>query len=135
MFFVFAPLRGFEFDQTLTQNVSQIILFYHVTKQLRSYLNWFITCFRFQNMLRKNITCFRFWWKTYKKCYTNNYVTYRVKRLCSPAFYGWSGAFNFWIWFGKMEECRVSKNNELKYGGKNSDFYFVQLLFTLLTLF
>ena len=43
-------------------------------------LNWLVTCFRFQNMFWKNINCFRFWWKTYTKRCTSNYVISRVKR-------------------------------------------------------
>ena len=37
--FDFAPSRAFELDQNLTQNVAQIILYYHVTKQFLSCLN------------------------------------------------------------------------------------------------
>ena len=33
LFFDFAPPRAFGFDQKLTQNVAQITLYYHVTKQ------------------------------------------------------------------------------------------------------
>ena len=44
----------------------------------------------------ENINCFRFWWK---RC-TSNYATSRVKRLSSPSLCGWSGAFNFRVWFG-----------------------------------
>ena len=58
-------------------------------------LNWLITCFRFHNMCWKNISCFRFWWKTYIKRCTNNYVISHVKRLSSVALCSWSSAFNF----------------------------------------
>ena len=85
-------------DQKLTQNVAQIILYYHATEQFLPCLNWLIMDFRFQNMFWKNISCFRFWWKTYTKRCTNNYVISRVKRLSSPALCGWSRAFNFRIW-------------------------------------
>ena len=64
-------------------------------------LNWLVTCFRFQNMFWKNINCFRFWWKTYAKRWTCNYVLPRVKGLSSPALCGWSGACNLRVWFGK----------------------------------
>ena len=95
------PPCAFDFDQKLSRNVAQIILYYHVTKQFLPCLNWLVTCFQFQNMFWKNINCFRFWWKTYTKRCTSNYVISRVKRLSSPALCGWSGAFNFRVWFGK----------------------------------
>ena len=63
LFFDFAPPRAFHFDQKLSRNVAQVILYYHVTKQFLPCLNWLVTCFRFQNMFWKNINCFRFWWK------------------------------------------------------------------------
>ena len=67
--------------------------YYHVIKQFLTCLNWLVTCFRFQNMLWKNINCFRFWWKTYTKRCTSNYVISRVERLSFPALCSWSGAF------------------------------------------
>ena len=39
LFFDFAPPCAFYFDQKLTQNVAQIILYYHVTRQ------FFLACF------------------------------------------------------------------------------------------
>ena len=45
--------------------------------------------------------CFRFWWKAYTKRCASNYVISRVRRLSSSALCGWSGAFNFRVWFGK----------------------------------
>ena len=33
LFFDFAPPRAFDLDQKLTQNVPQVVLYYHVTKQ------------------------------------------------------------------------------------------------------
>ena len=103
LFFDFPPPGAFDFDQKLTQNVAQIILYYHVAKQFLPYLNWFIMCFRFKNMFWKN-SCFRFWWKTYTKRWTNNYVISCVKRLPQPALCGWSSAFSFRIWLenGRM---------------------------------
>ena len=56
LFFDFALPRAFGFDQKITQNVAQIILYYHVTKQFLSWLNWLTTCFWFQNMFWKNIS-------------------------------------------------------------------------------
>ena len=79
--------------KNLQKNIPQIIVYYLVTKQFLPCLNWLITCFRFQNMFLKNISCFRFWWKTYTKSCTNNYVISRVKRLFSPAFCGWSSGY------------------------------------------
>ena len=70
LFFDFAPPPVFDLDQKLIQNVAQIIFYYH-TKNL----NWMKTCFQFQNKFWKNISCFQFWWKTYTKRCTNNYVT------------------------------------------------------------
>ena len=83
------------------QNVTQIILYYHVTKQFLPCLNWLITCFRFQNMFWKNISCFRSWWRTYTKRWTNSYLISRDKNLSTPAPCGWSRTFNLRIWFGK----------------------------------
>ena len=91
----------FDFDRKLSRNVAEIILYYHVTKNSLTCLNWLVTCFWFQNMFWKNINYFRFWWKTYTKRCTSNYVIARVKRLSSPSP-GWSGAFNFRVWFGKQ---------------------------------
>ena len=45
----------FNFDQKHTQNVAQIILYYHVARQSLACLNRLITCFRFQNMFWKSI--------------------------------------------------------------------------------
>ena len=103
--FDFAPSRAFDFDKKFTQNVAQIIVYYHVTKQFFPCLKWLITCFRFQNMFWKKVSCFRFWWKTYTKRCTNNYVISRVKRLFSPRLCGWSSASDFGIWFGKWKNA------------------------------
>ena len=94
----------------LTQNVTQIILHYHVTKQFLSCLNYSIKCIRFQNMFWRNISCFRFWWKIYTKRCTNNNVIPRVKRLSSPALCAWSISGHDL----EMEECCIRKNIELK---------------------
>ena len=72
LFFDFPPQRAFDFDQKLTQNIVQIIIYYHVRKQFPC-LNWFITCFWFHMFWKNNY--FRFWWKTYTKCCPNHYVT------------------------------------------------------------
>ena len=92
---------AFDFDQKLSRNVAQIILYYHVTNQFLPCLIWLVTCFWFQNMFWKNINCFWFWWKTYTRHCTSNYVISRVKWLSSPAFYGWLDAFSFRVWYGK----------------------------------
>ena len=42
------PPHTFDFDQKLSGNVSQIILYYHVTKQFLSCVIWLLTCFWFQ---------------------------------------------------------------------------------------
>ena len=107
-FLDFAPPPAFDFDQQLTQNVAQIILYYNMRKQFLPCLNWLITCFRFQNMFWKNISCFQFWWKTHIERCTNNYVIPRVKRLQMIKCF----QFQDMIW--KTEECRVSKNIKLK---------------------
>ena len=44
LFFNFTPPRAFDFDQKLTQNVTQVIINYHVTKQIIFCLNCLITC-------------------------------------------------------------------------------------------
>ena len=113
LFFDFAPPRAFDFEQELSENVAQIILYYHVTKQFLPCLIWLVTCFWFQNMFWKNINYFRFWWKTCtKRCTSNCYVILRVKRLSSPVLRGWSGAFNFndfekgtWRWKPRFWFC------------------------------
>ena len=43
----------------------------------------------------------QFGWKTFTKRCTSNYLISRVKRLSCSALCGWSGAFNFKVWFGK----------------------------------
>ena len=103
--FDFASPCAFNFDQNFSRNVAQLNFFYHVTNQFLLCLIWLVTCFWFQNMFWKNINCFRFWWKTYTKRCTSNYVISRVKRLSSPALCGWSGAFNFRVWFGKRKNA------------------------------
>ena len=105
LFLDFAPPRAFDFDQKLTRNVTQIILYYDVTKQFLPCLNWSVTCFWFKNMFWKNISCFRFCWKTYTKPCTSNYLNPCVKRLFVSAFSSWSGAFNFRVWFGKWKNA------------------------------
>ena len=94
---------------------------------------WLITGFWTQNIFCKNISCFQFWWKTCAKRCANNYVISRVKGIFSPAFCGWSRAFNFRIWFGKRKTFMSAKRLNYKYDGKNSDFDFVLLLFSFLT--
>ena len=71
-----------------------------------------ITCFRFQNMFRKNISCFRFWGKI------TRYVTSRVKSLASPAFCSWSSAFKF-RYDSENERTLCEQKHWIKiYGGK-----------------
>ena len=88
----------------LIKNVHKMLLkqFFTITWQIKLFGAWLlVTCFWFQNMLLKNINCFRFWWKTYAKRCTSNYVISRVKWRSFPALFGWSGVFNFRVWFGK----------------------------------
>ena len=92
LFCDFGPPRAFDFDQKLSRNVDEIILYHHVT-------NEFLPCMKFW----KKINCFRFWWKPYTNRCTSNYVISRVKRLSSPALCSWSGAFNLREWFGKWD--------------------------------
>ena len=47
-------------DQKLKQNVAQIIIYYHATKQLFPSLSLLLMCLQFQNMFWKNISCFLF---------------------------------------------------------------------------
>ena len=72
-------LRAVDLDPKLIQNIAQIILYYHTTKI--SSLNCLFICFQFQNVFWRNISVFRFWWKTYAKLWTNNYVISLVKKL------------------------------------------------------
>ena len=51
--------------------------------------------------LQKTYNYSQFWWKTYTKHCTSNYIMWRVKGLGSPALCSWSGAFSFRVWFGK----------------------------------
>ena len=60
LFFDFAPPRAFDFDQKLTQNIVQVILYYHVTRQFLPCLNWLIMYLWFQNMSWKN-SWFHIW--------------------------------------------------------------------------
>ena len=46
-----------------------------------------------------------FWWKTYTKRCTKNYVISRVKRLSSPALCGWWEVFNFRVWLRKRKNA------------------------------
>ena len=72
------------------ETLHKIILYYHVTKQFLPCWNWFVKRFQFQNMFWKNINWFRFWWKTYTKRCKSNFVISLVRRLFSPAVFGWS---------------------------------------------
>ena len=92
----------------------QEILYYCVTKQFLPCLNWLVMCFKSQNMLWKNVNCFHFWWKTYTKSFTDNYVISLVKRFYFPALCGWSGAFNFTVWFGKRKNAVCKQNYCIK---------------------
>ena len=63
----------FEFwSKTFTKRCTNNSLVSH-TEQFLPCLNWLVTCFRFQNMLWRNINCFQFWWKTYRKRCTSNF--------------------------------------------------------------
>ena len=102
------PVLWFRASKTWSKTftfVAQIILYYHVIKQSLLCLNWLVTCFWFQNKFWKNINCFQFWWKTCAKRCTSNYVILRVKILSSAALCGWSGAFNFKVWFGRRKNA------------------------------
>ena len=44
---------AFDLDQKLALNVTQIIFYYHMTKQFFICLNWLNMCFQFQNMFWK----------------------------------------------------------------------------------
>ena len=109
LFFDFVPPRAFNFDQKITQNVAQIIIYYHFTKQFHSCLNWLITCFQFRNMFWKNISCFRFCSKTYTTRCTNNYVISRVKKHFLSARCGCSSAFNLRTCFWKQSNAVWAK--------------------------
>ena len=74
-------------------------------KTIFSLLELIDTCFQLQSMFRKKISCFLFWWKTYTKRCTNNYVIRSVKRLPLLSLCGLSSAFNFRIWSGKWKNA------------------------------
>ena len=63
-------------------------------KKILPCLNWLVMCIQFQRVFWKN-NCFWFWWRTYTRHCTRNYVISCVKRLSSPVLCSWSGAFNF----------------------------------------
>ena len=117
--FWFRATTCFRFWSKLSWNVAQIILYYHVTRQFLPCLNWKITCFRFHNMFWKTIA-FDFDEKLTQSV-AHLLCNTHINRLSSPALCGWSGVFNFRVWFGK-QHC-----------GENPDFDFVPLLFALLT--
>ena len=76
--------------------------FFNITWQNNFFLSWIDWSQTFDfRMFWKNINCFWFWWKTYTKCCTSNYVITCVKRLSSPVLCLWSGALSFRVWFGK----------------------------------
>ena len=81
--------------------------YYHMTKSVTC-LNRLNTCFWFQKRFRKSIICFRFWWKTYVKLCTNNYVISHLKDVL-PALCDWSSVFNFRIWSGKQKNTAYLK--------------------------
>ena len=102
----------FQFWSKLSQNVAQVILHYHVTKQFLPCLNWLVTFW-------KNINCFRFSWKTYTNRCTSNYVISRVKRLSLWLVRCFQNQGIIW----KTEECRVIKNIALKTWRWKSQFW------------
>ena len=99
-FFDFAPPYAFDFDQKKLHKTLHK-LFLTITWQNNFFLPWigWSSAFNFRNMFWKtyNWNCFRFWWKTYRKRCKSNYVISSVKRLCSTALFGWSGALNYYL--------------------------------------
>ena len=104
LFFDFAPPRAFDFDQKLSQNAAQIILYYQVTKQFVACINWLVTCIWFQTMFWKTLIAFDFD-EILTQSVAQVTVISRVKILSSLALCGWSGAFNFRVWFGKRKNA------------------------------
>ena len=102
LFFDFTPPRTFDFDQKLSRNAAQIILYYQVTKQFLDCLNWLVTFIWFQNMLWKTLIAFDFD-EILTQSVVQVTVLSRVKKLSSLALCGWSGVFNFRIWFWKWK--------------------------------
>ena len=99
----------------------QIILYYHTTKQIFTGLNWFIMCFQLQKMFWKNINSFPFWWRTYTKLCSINYVISHVKRLSLVALCDRSSVFNFRIWFEKRKNVFKTDILNQKHFVKNSE--------------
>ena len=62
-------------------------------------------CFWFQSRFWKNIICFWFWWKTYTKCCTYNYVIWGLLHFVVDQMFSISG---------KLEEHYLSRNIEVK---------------------
>ena len=60
LLFDFAPSHAFKLDQKLTQNIVQIILYYHVTKQFLSCLNYLSSAFDFRICFGKTLVAFDF---------------------------------------------------------------------------
>ena len=102
------PRWAFSFDQKLSWNVGQIILYF--TKFLPC-LNWVVTCFQFQRMFWKN-NCFQFWWRTYTKHCRRNYLISCIKRLSSLHFA--VGQVLSISGYDLEHRCRVSKNIAIK---------------------
>ena len=94
----------FQIRSKTSQNVAQIILYYHVTNNF--FLAW-TDCspraFDFRICFGKTLIASDFDKKTYTKRCTSNYVISRVKSLSSSALCSWSGALNFTVWFGKRK--------------------------------
>ena len=102
LFFDLVPPRSFDFDQKLTQNVAQIILYYHRIKQFLPCLFWltmmlsifeYVLVKQLLSILMKN--CY----KTFHKWLFN--ITCR--NIFLSVFYDWSRVFIFRILFGKQK--------------------------------
>ena len=110
-FLWFCASMCFHFDQKLTQNVAQIILYHCMTWQFLPFLNWFITCFWFQNMF--SLVAFDLDENLHKPLHKDLYNITCQKTFFSctlPLVRGFK--FQGMIW--KTEECPVGKNVELK---------------------
>ena len=87
---------------TWSRKVAQIILYHHMTKLFLACLNWLTIYFWYKNVFWKTLIAFDFDEK-FTQSVAEATVISHAKILSSPALWGWSGAFNFRVWFWKWK--------------------------------
>ena len=112
LFFDLVPPRSFDFDQKLTQNVGQIILYYHMIKQFLPCLFWltmmlsifeYVLVKQLLSILMKN--CYKTFHKWLFNITGRNIFFVCILRLIT--------CFHFQNIIWKTEEYHTSKNIEL----------------------